>query len=654
MRFVALILAAFGVIAAAPPEADMVKFNQALADGRRGDAFAVVDKFLRERDLGTGKPQSDPVLNALIGRAMLASREPANAAIYLDRAPLTQLPGVLRAPTALDHARVLELTGQRSRALTAFEEAAGLSSGALRRAALYGQARLTLASDPTAVRRLLVAAGEPGAADRWEQEFLQSAAHSLLGDPASAQRAAALSWQHSADAPREAQAPLNAAVLRAGLAAAGGDISTERAMLQVSNGLDLRPSASLTGQLPACGDEGVKPDDYVTFAALSAPYLGWRLVPVSASRVAVIHTFADAIGTASPFRDQGRAPVGTVFTVRCRSALASAAALREPADPLLTWLVDHGAYQATFPKDSEPADINAVADRIDLMSTRLGSHSPLLIGPRWQLMTMLMRSAATGEEVQPGQVLDLASAIADGMRSEGAPAWLSRIVTAQFDMAKAQQAAARDPAAASTFFAKLQEAILDMPFGMGRYLLGVQAGSQPELSDAISTMVIALNGQKPADLLPRERQAWLVAVAEAQRTLGRDAEARATIKSAGLAPDLCLAAESEPKLLEQHFSYSDYPDDLIAGEQEGLSTFDFSLTNDGKVASQRVILSFPANIFDAVSAKGLATVRYSVPKRNGRSAGCRGLVQPIIWRLEDNNEIAPIPLFRKGVLAPTT
>lgn len=654
MRFVALIAAAFGLTAAAPPEADLLKFNHALAEGRRADATAIVDQLLRERDPGSGKLQPDPVLNALIGRVIVASRQYPAAAAYLDRAPLAQLPAALRGPTVYDHALALEQTGERSKAIAAFAEAAALSTGRQRRSALYGQARLSLVDNPAAAQSLLAQASDAEGADRWQGDFLRSLASSLLGDRQSAERFAALSWQHSSDAPKEAQAPLNAAVLRAGLAAAVGDIGTERAMLQISNSLVLRPSSTLTGQLPVCGEQGVKPADFVTFAAVSAPYLGWRLVPVSASRVAVIQPFFDSIGKSSPFKDPGRGPVGTVFTVRCRSAVGNAYMSRDPADPMLTWMVERGVYPATLRNENNPEGINAVVDRIDQIRARFGPKSPLLIGPRWQLMMMLVRSAAAGEEVQPGQIIDLSTAIAEGMRSEGAPAWLADVTTRQFQLARARQAAADNPAEMASFNSKLRQSFRALPFDIARFVAMAERTSQPELSGSSAEMILSLNEKVPSDLPARDRQSWLVAVAEAQKSLGREAQAKATLRKAAIAPDLCLASDADPKLLEQKFSYSDYPEDLIAGEQEGVSTFDFDLAPDGKVAGQRVILSFPANLFDAVSAKGLASVRYSEPRRNGKPAGCRGLVQPIIWRLEDNQNIDAFPLFSKSVTAPTT
>jgi hypothetical protein len=654
MRFVALIVAAIGLIAAAPPEADILKFNHALAEGRRADATAIVDKLLRERDLGSGTLQPDPVLNALIGRVIVAGRQYPAAAAYLDRAPLAQLPSALRGPTAYDHALALEQTGERNKAIAAFAEAAALSTGPQRRSALYGQARLSLVDSPAAALNLLAQVNDVEGADRWQDEFLRSVASSLLGDRQSAERFAALSWQHSADAPKEAQAPLIAAVLRAGLAAAAGDIGTERAMLQISNGLVLRPSSTLTGQLPICGEQGVRPADFVTFAAVSAPYLGWRLVPVSASRPAAIAPFFDSIGQSSPFKDPGRGPVGTVFTLRCRSAVGSSYAAHDPADPLLTWMVDRGVYPATLRNESNPEGINTVVDRIDQISARFGPKSPLLIGARWQLMTMLVRSAAAGDEVQPGQVIDLSTAIAEGMRSEGAPAWLADVTTGQFQLARARQAAASNPGEMAGFNSKLRQTFLALPFDIARFVVITERSSESEMSASSAEMILSLNSRMPGDLPSRDRQSWLVAVAEAQKSLGRESQAKETLRKAAIAPDLCLASDIDPKLLEQKFSYSDYPEDLIAGEQEGVSTFDFNLAPDGKVASQRVILSFPANLFDAVSAKGLATVRYSAPKRNGKPASCRGLVQPIVWRLEDNQQIDAFPLFSRGVSAPTT
>ena len=129
-------------------------------------------------------------------------------------------------------------------------------------------------------------------------------------------------------------------------------------------------------------------------------------------------------------------------------------------------------------------------------------------------------------------------------------------------------------------------------------------------------------------------------LAEAQRTLGQTREAHAAIAAAGVPPDLCSAADKVPALLDQHFSYKDYPEHLIAGDQEGAVMFEFSLSPTGNVANRRIVYSLPSGLFDDPSAKGLATVHYTSPTRGGKPASCRGLYQPIIWRLESEHDFS--------------
>ena len=102
----------------------------------------------------------------------------------------------------------------------------------------------------------------------------------------------------------------------------------------------------------------------------------------------------------------------------------------------------------------------------------------------------------------------------------------------------------------------------------------------------------------------RERQAWLRRLADAQRSLGKNGDASRTLASAGFERDLCVMGNSQPKLLEQHFSYSDYPPGLIAGEQEGSVLFDFNLSPSGAIAGERIVYSLPAGIFRRPERQG--------------------------------------------------
>jgi hypothetical protein len=197
MRPVLLALAAVALTAESAPspvplpiDVQVQQFEQALNESRLTEAATVLDKLIAQRTPGDGKPRPDPLLNALFGRFYLAANESAPAAIYLDRAPIPELPPSLRAATALDHGRALGLRGDRAAALQAYREAAAAAGtdGERRRAAL-GLATQSLADNPSGVRSDLASiSGGALTPERWRANFLRAASASLTGNAQEAQR----------------------------------------------------------------------------------------------------------------------------------------------------------------------------------------------------------------------------------------------------------------------------------------------------------------------------------------------------------------------------------------------------------------------------------------------------------------------------------
>ena len=656
MRSVVLLFVAAFLSAEAPPP-DFQPYEQALAGSHFAEAAAFTDKLLAARTPADGKPRPDPLLNALIGRLYLVAHNVEAASIYLDHAPIADLPPALRGPTALDHGRALEFRGERDGALKAYREAAAASSTpSERRRASLGIARQLLVANPSAAAATVVdVANGPPTAERWEANYLLSLSYSLLGNAESASKFADTAWADAADAPVPALAPLHVAALRAGLAAARHDAAAERSMLTATNGLALSASPELSTQLPVCGDRGLRPSDYVIFSFVAGPYVTHRLIPVAASRIEAIVPFADALAGITPVtQGTGRTPVGTVFTVSCRSVVAGGFVAENVHDPLIAWFVEHGIYAASASFDDADEHLNAIAARIDSLAARYGKDSPLLIGPRWQFGLMLEKRARNGDPVSPGQVGDLDKQAAAGMRAAGAPEYLARALDVHVGLEQAAAAAATDPSQASAFVAAQREQFLQMPFPIARTIFnGMVRNIKDEWPPEASKLLIDLNGRAPPSMAGRERQAWLRRLADAQRSLGKNGDASRTLASAGFERDLCVMGDSQPKLLEQHFSYSDYPPGLVAGEQEGSVLFDFNLSPSGDIAGERIVYSLPAGIFDAPSAKGLGTVRYAAPSRSGKPSSCRGVFQPIVWRLEEDEDFT-LPVFSRGLTGPTT
>jgi len=656
MRLLGLVLAAISLSAAAPPP-DLQPFEKTLAGSDFGAAAAFVDKLIVQRAPTDGVPRPDPFLNALMGRLYLAAHNPTAAAIYLDHANLEMLPSTLRRPTALAHGQALELLGRRAAALAAYRAAAAEGpDDAEHQRAVIGEARKLLPDDPALARQLLLGISEgPPNAERWNAEYMLAALNSLAGDSSSAHKLADQAWTDALNAGVNDLAPLHVAALRAGLAAAAHDLVAERTMLIAANGLSVSAGDDLSSQLPVCGDGGLKPSDYVVFAFVAGPYLTHELIPVAASRSAAISPFYDALLPITPIKlGVEPDPVGTVFTVSCRTVVNSNLS-DEPnrADPLLEWFVERGMYPASTTNEDEDPQVNAVADRIQAIEQRFGKDSPLLIGPRWQMILLLEKRAQAGESVSSGQVADLSTAVAAGMRRAGAPEWMAKMFEFRLTM---EQAAAQgeDSLNAPAMRALAREELLQAPFPIGReLLLNMVSNFKQEWPTEVAQLFLDLDRHRPPSLAGRARQAWLLSVAHAQKLLKGRPAAQATLAAADLPRDLCVVADEDLTLLDQHFSYSDYPHQLQVGDQEGAVLFDFDLSPTGSVSGHRIVYSLPSNLFDEASAKGLSTVRYTAPRMSGRVAGCRGLFQPIIWRLESNDNFS-IPTFTSEASGPTT
>lgn len=656
MRCLAVVFAAIAVSAQSPAP-DLQAYEQALAASHRTAAAAVIDKLIEQRTPADGKPHPDPLLNALMGRLYLDVRQPNTAGSYLDNAPIDQLPVAIQAPTALAHGQTLEYRGDRATALGAYQEAAVVATtDSERRRAALGIARQLLPDRPSAARAKVAAiASGASVPERWEARWLLALSSSIAGDQIGASKSADEAWRDAPSAPLTDLAPLFVETLQAGLAAARHDSAMERAMLTASNGLSASASANLGSQLPVCGDHGLRPSDFVIFGFVAAPYVNERIFPIAASRPEVIAPFQDELAGAAPIeRRTDRPSVGTVFKVACRSVVSATYVAGAPEDPLVDWFVKEGVYPASASNEADDKHVNGIADRIDTLTSRFGRDSPLLIGPRWQMLLLLEKRALTGDQVPAGQLSDLGNQVAAGMRRAGAPEWMVATIEGRPKYREAAAALASDPSEISDIRTFAREQILRTPFRFARQIFtGMLLKFKDDWPAQASSMLIDFNSSARPALSGRERQAWLLTIAQAQRALGKDADARRTLAAADLPPGLCTMSDSEPKLLEQHFSYKDYPEDLIAGEQEGSVLFDFDLSPTGTVASDRAIYSLPAGLFDAASAKGLATVRYTQPEKAGKPAACRGVFQPIIWRLADDNEFET-PRFTAIMAGPTT
>ena len=648
MRLCAGIFAAFFLTAQSPPATkdiggQLERFESALTRVDQRAASDIVDDLIIARTPADGQPRVDPLISSLLGRLFLNAHQEAHALPYLSQARPEALPQSIRGETLLAYGRALELTGQRQEAMRVYEDAlANASAGRTDWPARLGIARQKIVSDPNAVRNELaglLSAASP--VNRWEVEFLLSLASSLTGDQVAARHYAGLAWSDAASAAPSDLASLRVAVLRAGLANVAGDAPGQRAMLAAANAGAAAHGSDLARQLPVCDDD-IRLGDTVTFGAVLGPYNTRAIIPIAASRPEIVAPFFDRLAGREAIKtDDSSNATGTIFTLSCVSRVSSDyIADRMPTDPLFAWLLAKGMYPAVAISKTDTDGINRIADRIDDLKKRFGPNSPLLIGPRWQILQSLESRRTYAGDVAPGRLTELRTILIEDLGRAGAPASLTKLLSLRANLEQLAQSALAGSPDARALAAVWNEVLREIPFTAARYLMrDAQSQFQGSVPPEQASMIAGLLERMPPDLRGHDRQAFLQTMAWAQRAAGNKNQAFKTIASTALAPDACVRTDNPPQMLEQNFTPEDYPTDLIPAELRGYSMVEFDLSPSGKPTKPRTVVSLPSGLFDEVTAKGIATMRYSEPSLNGKPHTCRFETQSVVWRLQGEDDM---------------
>lgn len=646
MRFLVLPIAAFALVAAAPPPFEPTKFDRAIERSDYAEAGQIVDSLVAERMPPDGQPRQDSLLNALLGRLFLAAHQTAGAAAYLRHVNAAEIPATLRSSALLARGKAIEMEGHRTEALDAYRLAAAAADDpAAKREAVMGEARQLLVDNPEAARALVApysAATTPR--ERWEALAIMAIAASLSGNPSTADQLSQRAWADSVSAAPAALGPARVSVIRAGLAAQRGDRQAQLAMLIAANAMSTSANSTISSQLPVCGDDGIKPDDYVVFGIIVGPYNTNSLIPIAASRPAAVAPFYDRLaGRDLVKRATDSSANGTTVTLSCRSSVSSDfGALGPEPDPLLDWFVNKGIYPASAAFQIDDKAINKISTRVDEIAARYGAASPLLLEAKWQLLTALQMRAATGGDVALGTLVDLRSALAAGFRRTGAPDWFGQMLETDNEL---QGLGSSGDFSQSKFEAIMRKKLLAAPFSQSRTVVRTMLDQTREIPQGIARIVTEIAGKTPEDLPLRERQAWLLTVARAQKGLGRQQDALSTIRSTRLDSNSCAAVSKSPELLEMGFTSDDYPTELIPADQEGYSLFEFEVDRNGRAQSPRALVSMPSGLFDQATRKGLEALRYTAASQGKNDVSCRGEVQSVVWRLQSGEQVGSPPIL---------
>jgi hypothetical protein len=637
--------------AARPPAEALAAFDSALASGEITDAVRLHEAMLDARSVEDRPLRPDPLLASATGRLLLDTGQAGAALEYLRTVDPAALAPADRRTFLLARARAEEAAGDRRAALATLRALPAESGGAAEEAAL-GIGRNLLPDDPAAaLAQVRPVAASANAARRAEAELIAAQAHGLLGDRTSAAAAAARAWAGAPNAPAAALAPMRTALVRAGLAAGGGDRDAMLAMLNIAGAASLPLARSIGWSLPVCGEGGLRPDDHLTVGLYRSSFGSEHVLPIAASRPAAAAVMLDALAGRDLIAADASVPAGTILTLRCETVPSSNWSTPERAgDPWTRWFADRGFY-IPVAQESSLETINRLSQRIDDAARRLGDEHPQLIPLRSALFGLLQMRAASDGDVEAWQIAGLEEKVTRAMRRLGGAEAV--LPSEQMEADKKRVDAISDPeasraAALEVLQSMMTQAPLDLAYAVFRDLPAGETMSTAERIRAASALARRFEAL-PAD--PRRRAVHL-RLAHLHREAGDTAAARAAVRAAGIAPGTCEAADVEPEagvIIVSHFSDADYPPEAQRFGLSGVSRFEFDVSAAGKASNLRMVISAAPLLFDAIVAEKIAEVSLTPAKVAGKARACRAASQSVTWRMpqvgEDVGE-GGVPRFR--------
>jgi tetratricopeptide (TPR) repeat protein len=645
-RFSFAAAALFAISATAPGQTagDLDRYEAALARRDLPDAARLLDSMIAARRPADGKLRPDPLLSAMAGRYSLLNGDPFVARAFFRAVPISGLPENVQTATALALLEAQERTGDLTggAATVNLLDAESLTP-VQRRQFLLTKARLAMPTNPVhagdLVQPLL---NERAPAARWEAELLMSQAHALSGNLQAAEAAADQAWNSPPYAAARDIAPFRVALQRASLAAARGDRDRLFAMLNLTGASANAVDASLSSNLPLCGERGVLPQDHVTFGVFGGTSNHQVLVPLGAGRPAAIAPFVEALAGRTGLSDAGASPGGTIFTARCRSVPSANYDVRDTsAEEFITWLTERGLF-GTFSRLEEDAATEKSA-KLEALAARYGEDHPFLILPRMELAELLTRRAAAEGDVEEWQVRELVRKAKASLRTLGGDRFVPP--DALEKLQRETQAAASPEEGLRLARSSSIAAIQSSPADQAYNLASLWFSSDPDLPTDTKIQVLErlLKRFAPGD---RRRAALLMKLGAAHENAGDQKAAMAAYKAAGVPAMACAAFDAALTMEQNNIGDEDYSLDGIENSIHGTTTLELNLSADGRPQGIRTLIAAPTLVFDPVVAEKIEGFKWSAPRLNGRAQACRALQMTVKWRMPEQTEFQ-VPTFRQ-------
>lgn len=587
--------------------------------------------------------RSKGALDAYYGRFFAAAAQGAIAEPYLVRAIAAAGEHTERDELTFELARAREVDGFVSKAEADYRRLTGVDTDpAVRRNAILSLVRLRLGAAPEEAVSLLtpVVADDSAGSAHWEAHLLLSRAYAIQGRMTDSNAALAAAWQEAPRAPVPADAIAVTAMDMAIDRAATGDRSGEIGLVSIS-----RTDSRFAGvaQLPVCSSS-LQPEDTVTLAIQADAKQRPIYSAVRASRPGIAQLFTLPVAVARQ-RIEGPA---TYVTLRCRSGLD--ANIRLPGGAmrnLASWLAEKAYYPPLRPIDPSAGDpLAQLKTQLQGLEARAGADSPVLAPT---LLQMAFLQAAQSRFGNNGNFADAKATAERAMRNltmAGASEEVLEQVRVQTTLAFAQNQNIADVTGPASLH--VLEAMASRPETTPAQALSAfneMSGWQlrPTQRLALADRLVAFLDSRQANASDPVRQAVELRRASILREIGTTAGMKERLVTKGIASDLCDVADRPPSIPPAAITLTsdDYPKDLLRRNVTGLTTIELSVDANGKIEKQRMIVSQPPGLFDAITAEKLKSVTLLPAQQGDRPVSCQGMVQTVRWQMPFQGDFTP-------------
>jgi uncharacterized protein YfiM (DUF2279 family) len=614
---------------------DQNAFSIAIASG---DSIGAAKEIERLADQQRGRKGVNTTLDAYYGRFFASVGQGAIAEPYLGRAILASQDRAERDRLTLDLAQIREVRGFISKATADYRSLMAPDTNvAVRSQAALAMARLALSTSPSDAESILlplVADPNPPAV-RWEANLLVSRAFALEGRSTESSEALSKAWQLAVGAAMPANAIAVTAMDMALDRAASGDRKAGIGLISVG-----RSASTFAGlaQLPVCGTQ-VHPDDSVTVAITADAMRRTIYSAVRASRPGIAQLFTVPLASALQQLDGPAIYVA----LRCRST--PSAYKRSAGSELLslpTWLAEKGFYPSLEPFDFDGSDpLTRLKQLTANLETKVGKDSPVLAPQLLQLSYLLAVQSRFGTAANFQEAKATAERAIEILVKARAPEEVLEQSRTASTVALAQNQNLADVTGPASI--QLFDQITARPTTSPDQAFAAYEGMtstwrlRPNQRLALIDRLVQFLDVRTVPQADPIRQGVELRRAAVLREIGTIDGLKSRLTSQGIAADLCdtnsVSASFPPAAIT--LTSDDYPKDLIQSKVSGASTIELSIDASGKIAQQRMIVSQPPGLFDAVTDEKLKALTLIPAQQDGKPLSCRGKLQTVVWRLPD-------------------